>query len=757
LGDLLLKELAADYASFHEDVPLAAKLIHSREQQVELLRIDAAGLDASGHRLAAWDAYMRLADFTADEPAYLRIANQYTVRSDRWISGRLAALWASASADERQAIEKKLAERRPALDKPRTAGELRHYLAHLGNLPGADPVRLALANYLVEHGRPQEAEIELLQLQTSSDQNSKTAAARLLSKLQSKTDRKANRLPTEWPSGHVDAEVRSTSGLPMNANRGVNPANPGPSASYRPLRIEQDYGSDASSMQWFISLDCSEIVGRNASGDDVFHFSADQNSLARQYRDSNLVHGARLGHLLYVTLGGQIMALDSRQDHPSTEGDLLWPPRSQDDFDREPARPHRGPAANLVRTNRPPLYHFYGRKRMNGAAGIALGSLGPVTPRGVVFQDDNEIKCVDPITGTTLWARTDIPLGCELFGDGELVFAADVGGTDTYVMRLIDGQLVGKRDRPKAEWLLTAGGNVAQLASGTSHGSRYVLSVRDIWAAKTVYQVELPNTTRFSVVEPNAVAAFVPTGRFLLVDVESGRLVVDTKLDAVHGTQAIHTIRAGDNLFVFITSPIQSQVRPLGQPFDYPIINGPVYAFDMKTGKQLWSGPAIVRNRGIYLSQPPAIPLLVFADRKLGHSATAGSSSQLRVLCLDKRTGETIYRNDEVPDSSMPHFAIRAENDTRPVVSLELGTTKIQLTMTDRPRPPQPPGNDDLEASREVVERGLRGLGLKLGNALPRALSDGTSKPPEQSQRQGNQPNSGSSSAKDATNTPDDD
>ncbi|HEX5472861.1 MAG TPA: PQQ-binding-like beta-propeller repeat protein, partial [Lacipirellulaceae bacterium] len=100
LGDLLLKELAADYASFHEDVPLAAKLIHSREQQVELLRIDAAGLDASGQRLAAWDAYMRLADFTADEPAYLRIANQYTVRSDRWISGRLAALWASASANE---------------------------------------------------------------------------------------------------------------------------------------------------------------------------------------------------------------------------------------------------------------------------------------------------------------------------------------------------------------------------------------------------------------------------------------------------------------------------------------------------------------------------------------------------------------------------------------------------------------------------------------------------------------------------------
>ena len=38
-----------------------------------------------------------------------------------------------------------------------------------------------------------------------------------------------------------------------------------------------------------------------------------------------------------------------------------------------------------------------------------------------------------------------------------------------------------------------------------------------------------------------------------------------------------------------------------------------------------------------------------------------------------------------------------------------MGASKILLTMTDRPRPPQPPVNDDLEATREIVERGLRG------------------------------------------------
>ncbi len=394
---------------------------------------------------------------------------------------------------------------------------------------------------------------------------------------------------------------------------------------------------------------------------------------------------------------------------------------------------------------------------MNGAAGIALGSLGPVTPNGVVYQDDNELKCVDPLTGVTLWARTDIPLGCELFGDGNRVFAADVGGKDTYVLRLTDGQLLGKRDRPHSEWLMTAGNNVAQLASGTSHGNQYLLSVRDVWRKNTLYEVELPNTAKFSLVEPNAIAEFDPSGQFRLIDVPSGRLVVDEKLDAVPGTQAIHTILAGDSLFVFITAQIQSQVRPLGQPFDYPIINGPVYAFNVKTGKQLWSGPALVRNRGVYLSQPLDIPFLVFADRKLGHTATSGANSQIRVLCLDKRTGETVYRNDQVPDSSVPHFSIRSDIERRPVVSLELGTAKIQLTITDRPRPPQPPANDDLEGSREIVERGLRGLGLKLGNALPGALNDGSLKTPQQGNTQNKQPNRGNGTAKEATNTPDDD
>ncbi len=690
LVETLLQGLATDYAAYRADVPLVSRLIRSREQQIDLLRIDAAGQDAPDNRLAAWDAYLRLADFTAEEPAYLRLDDHYTVRSDRWIASRLGAMWSAASADERKAFAESVAKRQPNLmEKSLTAAALRHYLAHLGELPGAEEVRLALANFLVERGRAQEAEIELLQLLSSPDRATQTAATELMVTLTAKSARSNGIAHVNWPRGHMDAEMVPAAAVEAAQNR-VRQVRPTTDRQngYRQLRVEQDFWPSASDTQWFVAMDCSEIVGRNALGDDVLHWTVDQKSVSPQYRD--FVHGARLGHLLFFTLRGQVLAIDSRQDSPNADGELLWPNHSPDEFSADSARLRRGLSGPSLRTSRPPVYHAYsGRKRVAGAAGNAGGSLGPVTPRGVVFQDRDELQCVDPLSGVVLWARSDVPAGCELFGDSELVFAADVGNHVAYVVRLSDGQLLGKREFPKAEWLLTAGRNLAQIGFNSSGDIRVTsVTVTDIWSQKLVYQAEFPVTARFSVVEPNAFAVLEPSGAFHVVNVESGQAVIDRQLEAVNDLQSIHTLRLDDELFLFVTSQVQPQFKPLVQSSsDFPLINGPVYAFSLKSGEPLWPGPALVRNRGIVLQQPPDIPLLVFADRQTIRDATNGGGLQLRVLCLDRRTGQTVYRNDALPDTSVTRFRVRGETDSRPLVALEMSAGKILLAMTDRPRP----------------------------------------------------------------------
>jgi hypothetical protein len=381
------------------------------------------------------------------------------------------------------------------LRNPRTAAELRHYLAHLEQLPGADDVRLALATYFIGHDRPQEAELEILQSLASGESASKAAASDLLAKLSAKNGKQADRQTPRWPQGHVDSQLAPSTTPPQPRERAGNLPNQGQPPPYRPLHIEQDFWPQAFSTHWFISNDGNEIVGRSRLGSDVFRMTVE---MARQNRDVNYVRGARLGHLLYVMIGGQPLAIDSRQDHPSNDGDVLWPVQTQDGLARDPIRPHRGPISLQNRGTRAPLYHTAGRKRLNGASGAALGSLGPVTPRGVVFQDDDELKCVDPISGVTLWSRTDIPSGCELFGDDELVFAADVSSNDAYVVRLIDGQLLEKRERPRSEWLLTAGRNVANLTTpAAGRPNRIRLAVTDVLEQKTLYETEVPRESLY--------------------------------------------------------------------------------------------------------------------------------------------------------------------------------------------------------------------------------------------------------------------
>jgi hypothetical protein len=87
---------------------------------------------------------------------------------------------------------------------------------------------------------------------------------------------------------------------------------------------------------------------------------------------------------------------------------------------------------------------------------------------------------------------------------------------------------------------------------------------------------------------------------------------------------------------------------------------------------------------------------------------------------VDKRTGETLYRNDDLPDTPVTRFRIRGDREPTPHVTVETNAGTIRLTMTDRPRPPRPPANDIVEAARETetAPRGLIGVGQRVGEAL---------------------------------------
>jgi outer membrane protein assembly factor BamB len=704
LAELLLEALGSDYAAFDDHLPLLTELIRDRQQQIELMRIEALGLDKLGKRLEAWDAYLRLADFTAEQPEHLRIDSDYSVRSDRWIRGRLAAMWSNATSEEQAAITSQLAARRSNVKDPETTAEMRHYLAHFDTLPGSNEVRKKLIELLSDRGRLAEAEIEQLQLMTAGMESGHAAAHSVTREL---TQNKA--LP-QWPLGKVTSELKSLgNGTRDRAERGQIEQ-----LGYRQLRIEQDVAA-GSTTQWFVSGDCSELVGRSALGDDIYRLRVSPTNWAPQYRDSNMVYAARLGQLLVASLGGQILAIDSRQNQAGLDGSPLWQTSSPGRIPSESLRARRGGRIRTYRTTRRSPYHASSSRKRNTSTAAQLGSLGPVTARGVVYQDQNQLKCVEPLSGETLWARSDIPAGCELFGDDEFVFAAELSERKAHVIRLADGELVGKRDLPKFEWLMTVGRNLVTWGSRTERGNRAtLLQVIDIWSQEQLYEAEFSVAAQVSVVEPDAIAVCDPSGKFRVIDARTGRSVVDQPIEAVAELRSMQTFRSGESLFVMLNRQAQNQQhKPLIQP-EHAIIDGPVYAFNLTTGQPMWPTAALVRNRGIVLSQPQDLPMLVFADHMVTRDPSTGGRMQLRLLCLDKRSGETLYRNDKLPETTASRFRIRAQHGADPRVTIETGSSRIELAVTDEPRPPQPPANDELESVREVGRRGLVGLGERM-------------------------------------------
>jgi hypothetical protein len=291
---------------------------------------------------------------------------------------------------------------------------------------------------------------------------------------------------------------------------------------------------------------------------------------------------------------------------------------------------------------------------------------------------------------------------------------------------MVDGKLVGKRELPRHEWLLTAGRNVAEVGFETTGNIRELLvRVTDVESQNMLFEEKFANASRVTVIEPSMVAVFEPTGEFKLIDVRDGKVVIDQELRAVGDANGIYAMPSGEQLFLFISSAPNQQFKPLVQQSDFPLVNGLVYAFYMKSGKTIWPEPAVVRNRGVVLSQPEETPLLVFADRKLVRDATTGGGSQLRVLCLDKQTGEAVFSNDTLADTSITRFRIRGERAGDSSVSIDMSANRILLTLTDEPRPAGSPANDDTAVpptQPEVKDTGLGGIGRRITGAIQDAI-----------------------------------
>ncbi len=330
--------------------------------------------------------------------------------------------------------------------------------------------------------------------------------------------------------------------------------------------------------------------------------------------------------------------------------------------------------------------------------GNLIGNMGPVNFDGVCFQRFKDLKCVDPLTGSVLWTRKNVPLGCDVFGDEELLFVAPPNGGDALVLRALDGQLLGKRPvGPLEQRMTTIGRNavVWEAADPKTLDSKQVVTLRDTWTGEVKWTHTFRAGAKGAVVAGEAVGVLEPSGHFILVRLADGHRLADHRLEPEEKLSGICLLRSSDQYLLVTNSPLKVEndltfnAAPGG--LNDPLINGRVYALDRATGALRWPRPVVVQQQGLVLTQPCELPLLFFLSHRTKSTPSSQHETKSVVQVIDKRNGVTVFKKDDLP-LVVQNFSLSGDHDSN-AVTLALTGNTFTFQLTDQPLPPdaEPP------------------------------------------------------------------
>lgn len=95
-----------------------------------------------------------------------------------------------------------------------------------------------------------------------------------------------------------------------------------------------------------------------------------------------------------------------------------------------------------------------------------------------------------------------------------------------------------------------------------------------------------------------------------------------------------------------------------------------------------WPAPVEIHNQQLLTSQPPGLPIVVFACQLYEQKQNSPSRPLLSILAIDKRTGREVFRKNIPNSSGVFHVVGNVEQKT---VSMMTPNQTIALTFTDKP------------------------------------------------------------------------
>lgn len=419
------------------------------------------------------------------------------------------------------------------------------------------------------------------------------------------------------------------------------------------------------------------------------------------------------GHLIVCQVGVMIYCLDG------DTGKKLWEMQNVDSL----------PTNGFIRLNQViadaegnPEFLFW-NQQTNQQFRVTLGRIGAVQASYVAVLGHKGLSVVDPLKGTPLWKKADVPMNSHLFGDDQYLFLAEateaggIGVGRTY--RASDGELQAVPDfstvYPSRVRLLGR-----QILATRATPTYNALRLYDILTGKDVWSKEFP--TGAAVLhseEPGLTGMIDPKGNLAILDLATGKEILSTRLahgrittEEFKGLQAPLLLADAEHYYLALNKPLDERkiTGTVHANFNNGTrclpINGWVLALHRQDGQRQTKAGAIAWKRGdlawhtsqpmlnqmLVMEQIEQLPILLFSSRYVEVLPNGGTRWTARTNVFSKATGVWIYDHPQTgPFNGSPLYNAVVTDWKHRSINLMGFSSAVQIYVDDgKPAPPVP-------------------------------------------------------------------